>query len=179
MSGRLVVNRYALALLETAEKAGSLEVLREDMEVIDKLLKEVPSIRRFCLDLHSSRAVEFEFVKIALIPYVEELTARLILTIVENGRLAAIPFIPTAVRELLEQKEDIVTVVMETANEPDEDIVDLVKSIMSERTTKKVLLQIKIVPWLLGGFRILWQNRMIDMSVRYRLKKVRALLKQE
>ena len=152
MSGRLVVKKYAWALFEVAEETGSLAEIKKDIEVIDRIM-ETPEIRRFCLEPHSNRAVEFEFVKTALIPYVEKYTSRLILTIVENGRLAAVPFIPAAVRELLEQKGDTVTALLEIAHEPDEDVLNLVKSKIAARTGKKVHLQIKIVPGLLGGFR--------------------------
>ena len=177
MSGRLVVKRYARALLEVAEEADGLDAVQEDMQVIDSLMKEAPAIRRFCLEPHAQRTVEFEFVKTALLPYVEKYTARMILALTAHGRLAAIPFIPSAFAALLEQRGDTITVLLETAHKPGEEILNLVTLRTAEKTGKNINLQVHIVPQLLGGFRIIWQNKILDMSVRGRLRKARALFK--
>ncbi len=177
MSGRLVVKRYARALLEVAEEADGLDAVQEDMQVLDRLMKEAPAIRGFCLEQHAQRAVEFEFVKTAFIPYVEEFTTRMILTLITHGRLAAIPFIPSAFAALLEQRGDTITVLLETAHKPGEGVLNLVTLRTAEKTGKKINLHVHIVPELLGGFRIIWQNKILDMSVRGRLRKARALLK--
>jgi len=177
MSGRFVAKRYARALLEAAEDTDDAVTVETDMAAIDKILCEAPSIRQFCLKPHSNRMTELEFVKIAFIPFVEEYTARTITTAVENGRLAAIPFIPSAVQLLLEEKWNSVEVLLESARKLESGVKEQVMEKMTKKTGKKINLQTKIVPEILGGIRIIWQNKIIDMSAMGRLERVRQLLK--
>ena len=177
MSGRLTVKRYARALLEAAEEAECLDEVTADVEFIDRVCNEAPEIRNFCLTPRFNHGKEVVFVKTAFIPYISPFTRRLLLAAAENGRLAAIPFLPSAVRNILELKGDTVSVVLEAAYEPEEYTVEQIKARVSKRIGKKINLKIKIVRELLGGFRIIWQNRIIDMSISGRLRKARAILK--
>ncbi len=177
MSGRLVVKRYVKALYETAKAEDKLNVIKADMIVLDKILNEAPSIRQYCLKTHSGIKIELDFVKTAFVPYINELTARLLITAVENGRIAAIPFMTVAYNLLLEEKGLRAEVLIESAQELSPEIVEKIKTKMAERTGTKITYKTKIIPGILGGFRIIWQNKIIDLSALGRLKKVRQLLK--
>lgn len=177
MSGRLVVKRYARALFETARDSGSLEEVKSDVAVIDKICSGAVEIRQYCLTPHRHLAKEIDFIKIAFIPYVGVLTGRLLLTAVSNGRIAAIPFLPSAMKEIEAVTGNTIEVLLESATKPDKDFLKKLEERLGKRTGKKIDLKIKIARELLGGFRIIWQNRILDMSVTGRLRKIRVLLK--
>lgn len=177
MSGRLVVKRYVKALYEIAESEGLSDIIENDMSVLDKILIEAPSIRQYCQKRHASVSSEIDFINTAFVPYVEEYTARTLVTAVENGRLAAIPLIPSAFKLLMEEKGDKTEVLVESAVELEPEIMEKIKIKMGKRTGKKIILKTEIIPEILGGFRIFWQNKIIDMSAQGRLKKIRQLLK--
>ncbi len=177
MSGRLVVKRYVKALFEIADAENNIDAIEQDMAAVDKILNEAPSIRQYCFKRHSGVSAEINFVKTAFIPYVGEYTGRLIVTAVENRRLAAIPLFPSAFRILMEEKGDKAEVLVESAVKLESGVVKQIKNKMSERIGKEIIFTTKIIPEILGGFRIIWQNRIIDMSALGRLKRVRQLLK--
>lgn len=177
MSGRLVVKRYAKALLETSVESGEISNLEADMHTLNKILNEAPSIREYCLKSHTKRSEEMDFVRTAFVPYVEEFTARTILIAVGNGRISAIPFLPAAFSSLLEEEGTTVSVLVESARKLESSALTQIKVKMTERTGKKVNIKTKIIPEILGGFRITWQNKIIDMSALGRLRKIRHMLK--
>ncbi len=177
MSGRLVVKRYVRALFETAEENQALDEVREDISVLTKLLKEVPEIRAYCLEPHTNRMQEHEFVRISFIPYVGDLTGRMLTALCTNGRLAAVPFIPAAFAEIVEQRGDTVSVELESPVKLSEGVLKMITAGMERRTGKKIRLHEHLFPELLGGFRVIWQNRILDMSVLGRIKRLRMVLK--
>ena len=177
MSGRLVVKRYVKALFEIAEAEGKIGSVERDMAALDKILNEAPSIRKYCQKRHESISMELTFVKTAFIPYIGEYTQRLILTAVGNRRLAAIPLLSSAFKMLMDEKGDKAEVLVESAVKLEPGVIKQIKNKMVARTGKKVIMNTKILPEILGGFRIIWQNRIIDMSALGRLKRVRQLLK--
>ena len=177
MSGRLVVKRYIKALYEIAEAEDNIDLIEQDMAALDKILNEASSIRQYCFKLHSGISVEIDFVKTAFIPYVGEYTARTLMTAVENRRLAAIPLFPSAFKILMEEKGGKAEVLVESAVKLEPGVIKHIKIRMEERTGNKIIFNTKIIPEILGGFRIIWQNRIIDMSAVGRLKRVRQLLK--
>ncbi len=179
MNGHLVVKRYARALLECYEESGRTKNLINDMNLIEKICADVPEIKSFCLKPHSNIKDEIEFINAVFIPYIEELTGRLLMIALTNSRLSAIPFLPAAINELLEKKGGDVTVLLEMANNHDEGILSLAKVQIAKRIGKNLNLKINILPELLGGFRIIWQNRIIDMSIAGRLKNLHRRLKQD
>jgi len=177
MSGRLVVKRYVKALYEIAEAEEKIDSIEKDMEVLDKILNAEPSIRQYCFKGHSSESTEIDFVKTAFIPYIGEYTSRTLVTAVENRRLASIPLMPDAFKLLLEEKGDKTEVLVESAIKLEPEVMEKIKINMGKRAGTKIILKTKIVPKILGGFRISWQNKIIDMSAIGRLKNLRQLLK--
>jgi len=179
MSGRLVVKRYARALFECFDESGKIEDLKKDIELIDKICDEIPEVKKFCFASHKNIKAENDFLTTIFVPYLNDLTVKLLMLAVQNGRLSAIPFLPAAVNELLEKKGGTVSVLMETANNHDEKVLSEAKKKIEERIGSKINLAVNIEPKLLGGFRIIWQNKIIDMSVFRRLKYLRRHLKQD
>ena len=176
MSGITVVKRYARALFETGKEAGVLDEIRKDMEFLEGLLNDAPEIRRFCLESHSNRKKEFIFVQNAFLPYVSQYTARMLEAACENDRLSAVPYIPEAYREQEERDMGIVSLDIETVDELSEENLRMIEDKMSDRINKKVQSRVRLNPALIGGIRVSWENRTIDLSLRGRLNKMKSLL---
>ena len=177
MSGRLLVKRYVLALYEAAIEASVLDDVKKDIQVLGSLLSEAPQIAEYCRSPHNSRIDEKKFVETAFIPYLHDFTGRMILALCENGRLAAIPLIPAAFAELMEIKGDSITALVESAGEMTADTIAEIAKKLEKQSGKKVRVETSVVPKLIGGFRIIRQNRILDLSVSGRIKKLRMLLK--
>jgi F-type H+-transporting ATPase subunit delta len=176
MSGRLVVKRYARALYEAAMDAGKLEEIRKDMAFIENVLTEAPEIKAFCLESRGNRQKEKLFVTTAFIPYVGTHTARMLEILSENSRLAAIPYIPMAYSVYEDSLNGIIPLEIESAGELEEETREAIELKIGQRLSKKCRTTVRIKKLLIGGFTISWNNRMIDMSLKGRLNKMRRLL---
>lgn len=97
----------------------------------------------------------------------------------ENGRLAALPFVKDAFEELMEERSLVVNLTLETAHTPDQDTVEFIRERMAKRLGSEAVIDQRNNPSILGGFRLMWRNRIIDMSLKGQLDKLRAFLKQE
>ena len=174
----MVVKRYVHALFDVAEEASVLDEVKGDIAILAKILTEAPQIRDYCLSPHNNRSEEKEFVETAFIPYIHDFTGRMIIILCENGRLAAIPFVPQAFSEILELKGDTITAVLESAAGLSSETIEEIVSRLEKHSGKKIRMEARILPKLIGGFRITRQNRILDLSVSGRIKKLRMLLKQ-
>jgi len=176
VNGTAVAFRYARALLESAEALNRQEEVRRDLEILEEIFTGAPPVREYCLTRRVSRRGEPEFVRTAFLPYLGPLTGRLVTAAVENGRLAALPLLPEAFRQLEDEKTGRIRMVLQTAGPADGALEKTVRERMELRTGKPVLISRETVPELRGGVRILWKNRMLDLSLAGRLRKFRALL---
>ncbi|MCF6334767.1 MAG: ATP synthase F1 subunit delta [Spirochaetales bacterium] len=175
MNGQLVVKRYALALFETADKLDLMESTDKDIKIISEIVL-IPEIRNYCFKSDKNQKNKREFVDTAFIPYISELTGRLLSLLVKNGRREALPFLGSAFKEIKEERDNLIRVTLETAVSATDNLSNIINEKMTRRLDKKIILKKNINPSIIGGFRILWQNRIIDLSVNGKIKKLKVLL---
>ncbi len=177
MSGRTVIIRYARALYEVAARKQITETIFSDLRRINEILAQTAGVREYCLRPHANQVLEMEFVQTVFIPYISQTTADLLTISVRNRRLDLIPYICEAFKKIMDTESGTLEVVLESACEAEMNVSNSIETKMQRRTGKKIQLKNIVVPQILGGFRILWDNRMIDLSASGRLRKMRILLK--
>jgi F-type H+-transporting ATPase subunit delta len=174
MTGKITAYRYAKALYETAEANGLMDSITEDIRVIKKILNEIPEIKKYCYEKHTEKNDELELVKTAFIPNISKITGNLLLEAVKNGRLSSVPLLPAAFGDISDQAAGRINVTVVTASEPDKLLINKITEKMEKRTGKKIIITKIINPEILGGFRIIWQNKFLDMSAKGRLRDMRS-----
>ncbi|MBU1043571.1 MAG: ATP synthase F1 subunit delta [Candidatus Omnitrophica bacterium] len=176
MSGRIVAIRYATALYQVAVEKKMFEAIVGDLTRLNEIMG-VALIREYCLKAHVNQVLEMKFINTAFIPYVSQTTGEMLKIAVRNGRLAALPYLFAAWKNIINQESGIVEVMLESADEAEQNIQQIIETKMAKRLGKKIKLNNIVVPKLLGGIRILWDNHLIDLSAIGRLKIMRALFK--
>ncbi|MBU1087927.1 MAG: ATP synthase F1 subunit delta [Candidatus Omnitrophica bacterium] len=176
MSGRTVAIRYATALYQAAAEKKMTEVIVTDLTKLNEIMTAAP-IREYCLKARANQVLEMLFINTAFIPYLSQTTGEMLKTAVRNGRLAALPYLFEALNIIINAESGIVEVMLESAGEIEKTVQKTIETKMAKRLGKKIKLNNIIVPKLLGGIRILWDNRLIDLSAIGRLKIMRTLLK--
>lgn len=176
MSGRLVAIRYATALYAVAKQKEMIESIVADLTRLDQIMTADP-IREYCLKSQANRVLEMRFINTAFIPYVSLMTGGMLKIVVANGRLAAVPYLFAALKKIIEEESGIMEVILESARTTENYTRKSIEIKMERRLRKKIKLHNIVVPELLGGIRILWDNRLIDLSAIERLKTMRTLLK--
>lgn len=177
MSGRNTAIRYATALYEVAAEKASLDAVTNDMLFLDNLMGEAPEIKRYCQKMHKINSQVLMFAETAFLPYVSKYTGSMIDTAVSNGRLAALPLIPAAFRKIDDRHSGTARVTLETAHEPADGLIDLIKERMQQKTEKTIKIKHAVNPDLLGGFKVFYEGRLIDNSAAGRLIRMKRLLK--
>ncbi|HBE03473.1 MAG: ATP synthase F1 subunit delta [Spirochaetes bacterium GWF1_41_5] len=171
-----LASRYAAALYQAAEEKKALKEVRHDMKKIGKLAG-IRQISAYCKRTGLTIKNSEEFINQAFIPYIGNLTARTLQLLVQNGRLAVLPFLAEAYLRHEEKKSKTVRVLIEAAYKPDAGLRTLLAEKLIKRIGKKFFLEIRIIPELLGGIRISWQNRLIDLTLAERFRLFRIFLK--
>jgi len=178
MNGQHIAIRYATALYETALEKDTMDSVTEDLVFLNEVINETPEIRNYCLQTHQSHSQERLFIETAFLPYVSTLTGNMIETAVHNGRLAALPLIPQAFSDIQEKRSGIIKVLLETAHEPAEGLLDIITEKMKQRTGRDIRVEHQINPDLLGGFKLWYADHLIDNSAAGRLTRLQRLLKE-
>ena len=178
MNGQSVVKRYASALYESARESGLLEALEEDLKILDRLFREAPDIRSYCLEPSSSPKRNRIFVETAFLPFLSGLTARAVEQLLANQRLEALPYLPEACREIGDADRGITAVRIESAAEPDADTKKQIRSHLEQRIGGKIRTEWRIRPELQGGFTLEWNRRFADLSLRGRFRRLRRVLQR-
>ena len=178
MSGRLLVKRYALALYEVAEVKNQLQEIETDILSLVELMQE-KEIRAFCLKGSLSRNSVKLFMELGLLPVMKnQLMKNFLMTVIENGRQALLPFLYDAFFEVKDIKNGITSVLVEFAFEPDKKILEHLKAKMTKKLASDVNLRYQVDKDALKGFRVFWNNRLIDRTAKGRIRQLRqALLK--
>ena len=180
MKGQYVVKRYAKALFSAAESASRLSELKEDIEALDTLFSQIPGLKRYCLNPaspedHESRKT---FIRTAFLPYLSNLSARTVELLEKNNRLEALPWLSKQLGELFDARNGIINIRIESANVIDADLKGEIVKRLEKRLDRRIRTTWDARPELIGGMRFLWQNNMLDLSVRGRLSALCENLKR-
>lgn len=178
MSGVTTAKRYAHALYDVAAEKHMIDTVAEDLATIDNMMSRAAPLKDYCLRRHTDRLVEMDFVMRAFVPFISPLTARVITLAVHNGRLAVVPHLFNAFTEIKNRNAGIVDVLVESPQVADMHTLETIKEKMRKYAGEHAVIRNAPVPGLLGGVRIIWNNRMIDLSIAGRLRKMRLLIKE-
>lgn len=102
--------------------------------------------------------------------------ANLLRTVVENGRLAALPEIAAQFNALVKSRSGTSDATIESAFPIDAGQLPLVVAALEKRFGRKLNAKVVIDPELIGGIRVMVGDEVLDTSVRARLEKMRSAL---
>lgn len=176
MSLPQVVRRYASALFEVAQEKGLVSEVENDMQTLAGIFRELPEVLEWCREDRVHVGSEESFVAAAFLPYVGSLTAATLKLAARHRRMPLLLLLPAAIRILADRASSRLPVLLEAAQEPDAELVAAVAEFMTEKTGRQAQVSSRILPKLVGGVRILWEDRVIDLSAKEKLRQLRTLL---
>lgn len=174
-----VGGRYATALFELARDAGQIDQVEKDMAVMTAMLEESADLRR----LVSSPVFTTDQQIAALGALLERasvkgLSANFILLVARNRRLFALPAMIRGLRQLIaRERGEVSAEVVSAETLKDAQIADLKKA-LKEKLGQDVQLTTRVDPSLLGGLVVKVGSRMIDSSLRTRLRSLKTAMKE-
>jgi len=102
--------------------------------------------------------------------------ANLLHTVVDNGRLAALPEIAAQFNALVKSRTGVSDATIESAFEIDAGQLPQVVAVLEKRFGRKLNATVVVHPELIGGIRVAVGDEVLDTSVRARLEKMRLAL---
>jgi F-type H+-transporting ATPase subunit delta len=102
--------------------------------------------------------------------------ANLLSTVVENGRLSALPEIAAQFNALVKSRSGTSDVTIESAFPIDGAQLEQVVAALEKRFGRKLNASVVVDPELIGGIRAVVGDEVLDTSVRARLEKMRLAL---
>lgn len=178
MGDRTIARRYATAFIEVAAERDAVDQLLGDLERLaelvvahDGMLLHVLSNPVFLVE--ERRNVLVEALKRAK---AVSLTRNLAHLMLDKNRLASLPEVLEAYREMADARSGRARVLVETAEALSPQLEAEVRASLEQVTGKKVILDVSVNPDLIGGMVARVGGKVYDASVRARLEQLRQTL---
>ena len=173
-----IARPYAEALLK-ASAGGDAATLAAEVTALAQVAAD-PQMRRFADDpkARSAQVVEV-LMSIAKTPSGASpgtAAKNLVATVIDNGRLAALPEIARQFQALLDAKSGTSQATVESAFPIDAGQLVEVKAAMERRFLRNLDLHVVVKPELIGGIRVIVGDEVLDTSIRARLEQMKAAL---
>jgi F-type H+-transporting ATPase subunit delta len=170
--------RYATALFNTAKEQGIELAVYADMQEVVKLYLEVPDFKKFLNNPAVSALKKSIVLKNVFTDKFNPLTISFFKLIAKKTRTAFILGIAQAYIDIFREHNEISSVVAFTAKELSDTQKQRISTALEKKIGKKVVLTCKIVPELVGGIKLLYDNQEYDATIKRKIQTIRQEFSQ-
>ena len=160
--------KYAEALFEVTENLNTTNSVIDDVNLISDTFCENSELRTFMSNPIIKLEDKKDVIKQIFEGKVSETAINLLYLLADNSRFDAISEIKNAYIELINQKQNLMTVKAVTAVE--------MKDYLKEKLSKQVEIEYSIDPEIVGGMIVEIDGKTIDNSVVTKLKNIKKQL---
>ncbi len=173
-----LADRYASALFELAEASNSIDAVAAELQRLGALIGESRDLARLLSSPVISRTSQWRAVD-AILQQAEicDLTRRFIGVVAENRRLFALPSIIAAFLQRLAASRGETPVEVVAAKPLTPEQMNAITQVLQKAVSKNVALTTRIDPAMLGGLVVKVGSRMVDSSIRTKLKRLSLAIK--
>jgi len=174
-----MAGRYATALFELADSAGSLDATAGDLAQIAALIQKSDDLRRLVLSpAFSSDQQAKAFAAVLEKAGIKGLVANFTGLVIQNRRLFALPDMITSFNSLLAAKRGEVSADVTSAHPLSDSQLQSLKASLKTATGRDVQINAKVDAGLLGGLVVKVGSRMIDSSLKTKLTSLKLSMKE-
>ena len=174
-----VAGRYASSLFDLASETGQQAAVETDLVNFRGLMDESADLSRLVLSpVFSSEEQQRALAAVLDRAAIGGLTRSFLLVVARNRRLFVLPDMIKIYRALAAKARGEVDVEVESAVPLSDEHIAELKTTLKNHVGKDVQLNTKVDPALLGGLIVKIGSRMIDSSVRTKLKMLEKRMKE-
>jgi F-type H+-transporting ATPase subunit delta len=174
-----MAGRYATALFELARDERSIDAVKADLDRFDLLLDQSPDLTRLVRSPVFSADQQGKALAAVLTHAgIGGLAAKFLQVLAANRRLFAVGAIVRDFRALVAQYKGEVTASVTLAERPDDRQLAAIKEALHAVTGKDVQVDVKIEPSIIGGLIVKVGSRMVDTSLRTKLRSIKHAMKE-
>mmetsp|Transcript_29329 Transcript_29329/g.38330 ORF Transcript_29329/g.38330 Transcript_29329/m.38330 type:complete len:211 (+) Transcript_29329:68-700(+) len=166
--------RYANATYVAASKAGTLDKVEGELLALQETAASSATFASFLENPMISRDVKEKSVVDMLTGKTSETTLNLMTTLAGNARLADLPKIASTYQQLMKAKRGEVEATIISADPLTKAQTDAVANAMKSQVgaDKKVILETKVDPSMIGGLQVQIGDQFLDLSVASRISEL-------
>src|SRR5882672_10739652 len=170
-----IARPYAQALFASATAGGTLAAW---IDIADELAAVTahPRVAEVVADPKLGALQIFELLSGLMKSKLSADGANFLRTLIDNGRLAAMPEVARQLHALKNAAEGVADCLIETAFPLEDAQVNELVGALAKRFKLKLKPEVKVVPDLIGGVRVAVGDHVLDTSVRSRLQAMKAAL---
>jgi F-type H+-transporting ATPase subunit delta len=171
-----VARAYAQSLLDLADRAQQSKEIGQELEQVTKVVESDPKLTAFFSNPAISDADRGAVLEKAFRGRVADLLVNTLLVMNRKNRLNLLRQMADAYAELLQQRQGIIEVDLYVAERLTPDQLELARQKVSAALRREAVVHQYVDPSLIGGVLIRVEDRLLDASVRARLRAVRRQL---
>lgn len=173
-----LAGRYASALFDLASENGKVTAVESDLETLSAALGESADLAALTTNPEVSRAAQGKaMAAVAATLELSPLTSNFLGVLAANRRLAKLPAIITAFKAIAAAQRGEVSATVTSAHPLSADQLAALKTKLTAREGRTVMLSAKVDPDLLGGLVVTIGSQRIDASIRTRLNSLAQAMK--
>jgi F-type H+-transporting ATPase subunit delta len=177
--GGSLARRYARALLAIGQEDGNTRRILEEAEKFDRLMAEAPPLHEMMEAAQINRRDKKAALEAILAPVGFLSSTRNFLSLlVDKGRMSILSPIVSELRRMIEQLEGIERVEVVVPMPLSAGQRDRIRSVLEDRTGRKVVLEEKVEPGLLGGMVVKVGSTVYDGSAHTQIRQIRQNLEK-
>ena len=174
-----MAGRYATALFELARDERAIDTVKADLDRFDGLIAESPDLMRLVRSPVFSTEQQSKALSAVLdLAGIGGLAAKFLRVLATNRRLFAVTAVIRDFRALVAHHKGEVTADVTLAQKPNDRQLAAIKDALRAVTGKDVQVDVKIEPSIIGGLIVKLGSRMIDSSLRTKLKSIKHAMKE-
>jgi F-type H+-transporting ATPase subunit delta len=174
-----MAGRYATALFELAREERAIDSVKADLDRFDGLLAESPDLMRLVRSPVFSAEQQAKALAAVLEPAgIGGLAAKFLKVLAANRRLFSVRAILKDFRALVAHYKGEVTAEVTLAAKPDDRQLAAIKDALRAVTGKDVQVDVKVEPSIIGGLIVKLGSRMVDSTLRTKLKSIKHAMKE-
>jgi len=176
--GASLAGRYAIALFDLAREVKQIDVVTHSLGIVRQTLESSPDFAELTTSPLLGRAEATRAVVAAADSMgLDRITTKFLGVLAGNRRLAQLPAIIRAYRELAARHRGELTAEVTSAHALDGDQVRALEQNLRNRFGSEVSVEPTVNPDILGGLIVKVGSQMIDGSIRTKLNTLAAAMK--
>lgn len=168
-----IARPYAEALFQSAGAAAS--GLTAQMQALAGVAAH-EQVRQFADNPKADLVQVFELITGVAGVSLDTKTANLLRTVIDNGRLQALPEIASQFQALVNHAGGVSDALIQSAYPIDAAQLAEVSAALEKRFGRKLNASVALVPELIGGIRVVVGDEVLDTSVKARLEQMKLAL---
>jgi F-type H+-transporting ATPase subunit delta len=173
-----LAGRYASALFELAAENGQVTAVEKDLETLGSSLRESGDLAALTTNPQLARAVQGNaMAAVAKTLKLSPLTTNFLGVLAANRRLGKLAGIISAFKAIAAAQRGEITATVTSAHPLSDDQLAALKTKLTAREGRTVMLTASVDPDLLGGLVVTIGSQRIDASIRTRLNSLAQAMK--